>query len=200
MNRPTSGQSSHTPGDDRGPESLRRWQRIPLESLWEFAVEIVARHKLRGVAHLTGLGRETVRKFIMRTVEPNLTTRRAFAKLYLDFNAERMMLDEDKGKPWTRRPLLIRILSPGRDTARAELAKVFELARRFPDEIPPTADDLFEWIDQQVRGEYWAEEYYGPIARGERKHDENSWMAGEPKRKQRRKKPKNEESGEEGGE
>lgn len=199
MKRPNSGKSSHTPGDDRDPDSPRRWQKILAESLWEFAVELVARHRLRGVAQMTGLGRETVRKFIMRTVEPNLTTRRAFAKLYRAFHAERTMADADKSKPWrTRPPRLIEVLSPGKAVARAELAKILELAHRFPDEVPATADALFEWIDAQVMGEYWFEEYYGAIARGERDHDEESFLAGEPKRKRSRRKPKSKGSGEAG--
>lgn len=210
MRRDDSGKSSHTPGDDRDPDSPRRWQKIPLESLWEFAVELVARYRLRGVAEMTGLGRETVRKFLLRSVEPNLTTRRAFATLYRAFHAERTMADADKSKTWkTRPPRLIEVLSPGKAVARAELAKILELANRFPDEVPPTADALFEWIDAQVRGEYWFDEYYGAIARGERDHDEESFLAGEPKRKRRRRKPKNrgsdearggEESGDEPGE
>ncbi len=199
MKRPNGGQSSHTPGDDRDPDSPRRWQKIPAESLWEFAVELVARHRLRGVAQMNRHGRETVRKFIMRTVEPNLTTRRAFAKLYRAFHAERTMADADKSKPWrTRPPRLIEVLSPGKAVARAELAKILELAHRFPDEVPPTADALFEWIDAQVTGEYWFEEYYGAIARGERDHDEESFLAGEPKRKRSRRKPKSKGSGDTG--
>ncbi|HEX8246357.1 MAG TPA: hypothetical protein VF541_22830 [Longimicrobium sp.] len=34
-----------------------------------------------------------------------------------------------------------------------------------PDEMPENLDDIEEWMDLQVRGEYWAERHYGEIAR-----------------------------------
>jgi hypothetical protein len=57
---------------------------------------------------------------------------------------------------WQLRKQLIELLAPGEDAARAELAKIFELAKRFPDEVPPTIDNVHEWMDLQILGEYWA--------------------------------------------
>jgi hypothetical protein len=134
------------------------------------------------------LAPETVRKFINRTGVPNHATRRRFAELYLELNAEGVVAEQDDSKRWKARRRLIELLARGEDPAREELARVFELAKRFPDEVPASVDELHEWMDLQVRGEYWAEDYYGAIARGERDHDEQSFLANVPRRTQARRK------------
>jgi hypothetical protein len=186
MNRPNGGQSSHKPGDDRNPELPRRWLAVPAHVAWEFAVEMVARYSLRGVARMTGLGVETVRKFIKRIGDPNLATRRRFAELYLHHHAEGVVKQDDREKRWRSRPRLITMLEPGKEAARRELAKLFELAKRFPEEMPAQIDDLQYWMDLQVRAEYWAEEHFGAIARGEREHEPDSIFARKPGKKRKR--------------
>lgn len=154
-------------------------------------MDLCTRHSLRDVARLVKLAPETVRKFINRIGEPNLATRRRFAELYLEKIAEAdVVLVLDDRKQWKMRPRLIELLASGEGPAREELARVFELAKRFPDEVPPSIDRLLEWMDLQVRGEYWAEDYYGAIARGEREHDDQSFLAKIPRRTQKHRKKK----------
>jgi hypothetical protein len=187
MKAPNDGQSSHTPGDDR-VVAPRQWRDVSGQLVWEFALDLCTRQRLRGVARMVRLAPETVRKFINRTGVPNLATRRRFAELYLEMNAEGVVAEQDEGKRWKARPRLIELLPGGEDAAREELARVFELLKRFPDEVPPSVERLHEWMDLQVRGEYWAQEYYGAIARGERDLDEQSVLANVPRRTQTRRK------------
>lgn len=160
-------------------------------------MELCTRHSLRVVARMVNLGRETVRKFILRKGVPNLATRRRFAELFLETNAEDAVVDVNAVKVWRVRPRLMELLPSGEDPARKELSRLFELMKRFPDEVPLGIDRLHEWMDLQIRGEYWAEDYYGAIGRGEREHDELSFLANIPKRTRKsRKKAPDEGSGE----
>jgi hypothetical protein len=197
MSTPNSGQNSQPPGDDR-PIAPRQWYDVPGQLVWEFAVDLCTRNRLRAVARMVDLAPETVRKFINRMGVPNLATRRRFAELYLEMNTEGVVAEQDDSKRWKARRRLIELLAKGEGPAREELARVFELAKRFPDEAPASIDQLHEWMDLQVRGEYWAEDYYGAIARGERDHDEQSFLANVPRRTQtRRKKAKPADEGSE---
>lgn len=182
MKTPNGGQSSHTPGDDRKTESPRRWHDVRSGLVWEFAVDLCTRRNLREVARMVKLSPETVRKFVNRIGVANLATRRRFAELYLEFNAEGVMAEEVTLKPWKARPRLIELLPPGKLKAREAIVRLFELAQRFPDEAPGRLDELHDWMDLQVCGEYWAEGYYGAIGRGEREHDEHSFLANIPRR------------------
>lgn len=161
-------------------------------------MNLSTRYTLREVALMVDLGRETVRKFILRKGVPNLATRRRFAELYLKKKAEGAVLVLTRNDMrWRDRPRLIELLPPGEAAAREELTKLFELAMRFPDEVPLMIERLHEWMDLQIRGEYWAEDYYGAIGRGEREHDELSFLADIPKRTRKsRKKAPDEGSGE----
>jgi hypothetical protein len=192
MRRPASGHNghSHTPGNARDAVAPQRWLEVPDEVVWEFAVNLCAVHKLRGVAKMVKLAPETVRKFILRIGDPNFSTRRCFAELYLDLNAGGVVVAEHE---WRMRPKLIELLPPGKREAREALAKLFELAKRFPDEVPQTVDELHDWLDLQVCGEYWAEQYYGEIARGKRKHDHESFLARIPKRRRKGAEPEGDE-------
>ena len=187
MRTPNSGQSSHTPGDDR-PVAPRRWFDVPSQLVLEFALDLSTKYRLREVARMVDLAPETVRKFINRKGVPNLATRRQFAELYLEMNAEEVVAEQNEGKSWKARRRLIELLATGEGPAREELARIFELAKRFPDEVPASIDQLHEWMDLQVRGEYWAEDYYGAIARGEREHDEQSFLENLSPRTQKRRK------------
>jgi hypothetical protein len=133
---------------------------------------------------MVDLSPETVRKFIHRIGDPNLTTRLRLAELYLDFNAGGVVVPEHT---WKARPRLMELLPPGKREARETVAKLIELAKRFPDEAPENVDEILDWLDLQVCGEYWAEEYYGAIARGERKHDHESFLARIPRRRRAKK-------------
>jgi transcriptional regulator with XRE-family HTH domain len=192
MRTPNGRQSSHKAGDDRNPQLALRWYDIPAELVWEFTVELCARFTLRDVAEMAGLAKETVRRYVERLAAPNLTTRQRLGNLYLDFNAGGVVVEEDSTKRWKARRRLIELLPPGQEVAREELAKLFDLAKQsgeFPEDL---VDQLHDWMDLQVRGEYWAEDHYGGIARGERKRQPR----GQPRRPRKRKAPPPGEGGE----
>ncbi|HEX8246356.1 MAG TPA: hypothetical protein VF541_22825 [Longimicrobium sp.] len=78
-------QSSHNTGDDREPTLAPRWKYIPTELLREFRIDLVARRKLRGVARMVGLAKDTVRKFVNGISQPTFSTRRKLGELFLEF-------------------------------------------------------------------------------------------------------------------
>jgi len=179
MKTPTGGHSGRTPGDDRS-EVPKRWRDVPLDVVWQFAVDLVTQHALRGVARRSGLGVETVRKFTLRIGEPRQSTRRRFAEMFLNMHAEGVVEEDQEAKKWKIRPRLITLLPEGRFEARAALFKLFEAAKRSPDEVPLGLDELHDWMDLQVRAEYNAQEYFDAVGRGEREHDPNSIFARKP--------------------
>lgn len=187
MRTRNSGQNSHKPGDDR-PIAPRQWLHVPVEIVREFIVDLCTMYGNRGVGRMVKKSPETVRKFVLGRGVPHFATRRLFAQLYLEMNAEGVVAEQDDTRRWKARRRLIQLLAEGEGPARAELAKIFELAKRFPEEVPLSVDAVEEWMDLQVRGEYWAHDYYGAIARGEREHDENNFLAQIPKRTQTRRK------------
>lgn len=151
------GQSRQTAGDDRDRELARHWRSLRIEVLRAFATEMCAQHTYRGVAAITGLSKEAIRRFVEGETYPNNRTRQALGEIYFKLHPSGVMetmkpIDGD----WQLRKQLIELLVPGEEAARAELAKIFELAKRFPDEVPPTIDNVHEWMDLQVQGEYWA--------------------------------------------
>ncbi|HYH79162.1 MAG TPA: hypothetical protein VEX86_05175 [Longimicrobium sp.] len=185
MKTPTGGQSGRTTGDDRS-ELPKRWLDVPPDVLWQFAVDKVAQQTLRGVARRTGLGVETVRKFILRIGEPNLSTRRRFAEMFLKMHAGGVMEEDEEIRRWKVRPRLLTLLPEGRFEARAALVQLFAVAKRHPDEVPLKLDDLHDWMDLQVRAEYNAQEYFDAVASGEREHDPESIFARKPPQKRKK--------------
>ncbi len=167
---------------------------MPPDLLRQYAEDMVTQHALRGVARRSGLGVETVRKFILHIGEPNVSTLRRFAEMFLNMHAEAVIMEEDEEvRKWRVRPRLLTVLPEGRFEARAALVKLFEVAKRFPDEVPLRLDELHDWMDLQVRAEYNAQEYFDTVGRGEREHDPDSVFARKPGKKRKRR-------GEAGGE
>lgn len=190
MRTPIGGHSSHKPGDDRTVEAVEDWTRVPLHVLRDFAVDLVTRSSLRHVAALTGLGVETVRKFMLKLGEPNLSTRRRFAELYLRMNPEAVLrLDPFTGE-WKARPRLLTLLPEGRFEAREALVKLFSVAKRHSNELPYLLDDLHEWMDLQVRAEYDAQDHFDAVARGEEEHEPGSILRRKPARARKRRRPR----------
>jgi hypothetical protein len=167
MNRRTGGQSSHTAGNDRDATLAPGWRYIPEELLREGIIELVARLKVRGVATMAGMAKDTVWKFINGVSQPNYATRKRLGELFLDFFPGGVMSKpaEEGEKRWKLRPRLIELLPKGEANARAAVSIIFQVARAFPDEVPRNIAQIEEWMDLQVRGEYWAEKHYGEIAR-----------------------------------
>ena len=159
---------------------------MPPDVLWQFAVDLVTRYALRGVARASGLGVETVRKFILKMGEPNLSTRRRFAELFLQLHPEAVVEKDDETGRWTARPRLIALLPEGRAEAREALAKLFALAGEHRRDLAVRLDELHDWMDLQVCAEYNADEHFSAIARGERKHEPGSILARKPARSRKR--------------
>ena len=167
MNRSTGGQSSHTRGNDREGKLARAWHHVPTALLRQFTADLIAEHRIRGVAEMARLSKETIRKFAGGFGEPSYATRRALGELFLDLYPGGVMAEPiaSEEKRWKVRPRLIELLPEGEPAARAVVALVFRLAGRFPEQLPENLADVEEWVDLQVRGEYWAARHYGEIAR-----------------------------------
>jgi len=149
------GQSSHTAGNDREFDLARHWSNVRVETLREFASELCAALTYRGAAAATGLSKEALRRFVEGETHPNRSTRQTLGELFLKLYPGGSMWKTSKDGAWQLRVHLYELLSPGEQAARDELAKIFELARRFPDEVPESVDRVHEWVDLQVQGEYW---------------------------------------------
>ena len=133
-------------------EVLREWVRETPATLRELAADIEA---VRGSA----LAPETVRKFGRGKGQPERSTIRAFALLYLQRHPWGYVAE--KGTPYGAPkplPLLSEMLPPGHDEARAEIEKLMELAKRFPDEVPASADRLRSWLEKMIDAEYTGED------------------------------------------
>ncbi|HEX8903820.1 MAG TPA: hypothetical protein VF771_03205, partial [Longimicrobiaceae bacterium] len=130
-------------------------------------IELVARLKVRGVATMAGMAKDTVWKFVNGVSQPNYATRKRLGELFLDFFPGGVMSKpaEEGEKKWKLRPRLIELLPKGETNARAAVARLIQLARESPHHAPKHLDELHEWLDLQVRAEYWAERHYDEIAR-----------------------------------
>lgn len=118
-----------------------------------FMSEMVDRHGLRAVGDMIGRGHEQVRKFIRRdTVDPQARTRKAMADLFLSYHGTAGVAERPVARLTPRE--LRSVLSPGLTSASAEVRRIFELARRFPDEVPGTASSLEHLLLAQLREEY----------------------------------------------
>jgi len=182
------GQSSHNSGDDRESEFVRHWSAVRIETLREFASELCNALTLRGAAAATGLSKEGLRKLVEGESHPNRSTRQTLGEMFLKLYPGGTMWKNSQDGKWQLRVQLIELLSPGEEAARTELAKIFELAKRFPGEAPASVDAVHEWLDLQVQGEYWGRRYLDSF--GKRKR--------QPKGKARRPRKRKDEAAEEG--
>ena len=113
------------------------------------------------------MAKDTVRKFVNGISQPTFSTRRKLGELFLELYPGGTMTQPlvDGEKKWKLRPRLIELLPRGEGNARAAVSLIFQVARLFPREVPRNIAEIEEWMDLQVRGEYWAERHYGEIAR-----------------------------------
>ena len=167
MKSQNRGQSSQTPGDDREGKLATAWKYIPVEQLREGTIELVARFKLRGVAKMAEMAKDTIGKFVKGISQPNFSTRKKLGEVLLDYYGGGVMPEpsEEGEKEWKLRPRLIDLLPKGEGNARAAISLLFQFARAFPDEAPKNLAEIENWFDLQVRGEYAAERHFREIAR-----------------------------------
>ena len=185
MKSQSGGQSSHNAGDDRKPKLALAWYDVPPDRLWQFVMDLVAKHQLREVAEMAGLSKETVRKFVARIGDPKMATRKALGELFLKKYPGGAMADptgDDRQKETELPPLrkqLIELLPRGEQEALATLSLVFGLAKRFPQEVSPSIVDAIQhWLELQVEGEYDYERFYAEFAKRERKPKSKSGARG----------------------
>lgn len=169
MKPSTSGQSSHNGAGARVPTLVRAWHEIPADVLWRWVVAQVADHSLRGVQQLSGLSKETIRKYVNRVSAPIPSTRKILGELFLRHHPAGVLLD-----PWSAstekavRPQLIELLPQGEASALATVSALFEAARGAPGVHPRTAAEIERWLELQVRGEYEAQRFYARFPARER--------------------------------
>lgn len=162
MNTHNSGQNG-PPGTSGPYVRSHRWEDIPLDVLRAWYRD---QHPLRAitaaVAKLTGekeFSPQTITNFVGGTVQPDYNTRRQLALYYLEKHPWGYVAE--KGAPYgTRKPLpaLSEMLPKGHAEARAEIEKLVELAKRFPDEVPASADSLRGWLETLLEAEYTGED------------------------------------------
>jgi hypothetical protein len=168
MRSQNDGQTSQTSGDDRESEFAGRWVSLRIRTLREFASELCAALTYRGAAAFTGLSKEGLRRLVEGKSYPNHSTRQTLGELFLKLHPGGTMWKTSKDGAWQLRVQLVELLPPGEQIARDELARIFELAKRFPGEVPASVDQVREWMDLQVQGEYWGRRHVYGSAKRER--------------------------------
>lgn len=129
---------------------------MPVEELRAFLKEYLERHTLREAEEATGIGHETIRKFVEGETEtPHPRSRAAYARLYwrekgLVFVAEETGVEG----PLLWATALRTIFRGGKEQARADVEKLFELAGRHPGELPPSAAAMRRWLLELIEAEY----------------------------------------------
>ncbi|MBD0320223.1 MAG: hypothetical protein ICV87_07815 [Gemmatimonadetes bacterium] len=105
------------------------------------------------------MSHETIRKFGAGKGKPDRRTTEALARYFIEKNPRGYVAE--KGPPYgTPKPLppLSDMLPEGHAQARAEIEKLMELAKRFPDEVPASADRLRGWLEKMIDAEYTGED------------------------------------------
>lgn len=165
MNNQNNGQSGQTDPPDQPPRYERsdRWEDVPVDVLRAWYREQRSLRKVaKAVAKVTGekkLSHETIRKFSVSLGKAKRATIRPLAIYYLSKHPRGYVAE--KGTPdGTPKPLppLSKTLSEGHAEARAEIEKLVELAKRFPDEVPASADRLRIWLEKMLEAEYTGED------------------------------------------
>lgn len=152
------------PNGPRRFERSQRWQDVPPEVLRAWLKDQGDRLKWRGVASAveSALGEklvhETIRKFAHSRGEPSRTTRRILAQYYLARHPRGYVAE--KRPEYGPRPVppLSEALPEGLDAARADVEKLIDLAKRFPNEVPASAERLRAWLETMLAAEYTGED------------------------------------------
>ena len=163
MRSQNGGQIRQAAGDDRKSDLVRHWSDVRVDTLREFTSELCAALTYRGAAAVTGISKEGLRRFVEGESQPNRSTRQTLGEMFLTLHPGGTMWKTSKDGAWQLRVQLIELLPPGEQAARDELTRIFELAKRFPDEVPASADQVHEWVDLQVQGEYWGRRYLNSL-------------------------------------
>lgn len=131
---------------------------MPLEKLRAFMQKIVARWSLRYVEAVTGVGHETIRKFIEgKTDRPHPRSIEAYTRLYWQqHRTGQVAEDPSNGLPLVPVLELQRILPAGLDAAVAALRAMFD--PESPN--PPEAVEVERWLLRLINSAYGAGPHY----------------------------------------
>jgi hypothetical protein len=127
-----------------------------LDDLRAFMKDFVEGTSLRHAEAVTGVGHEAIRKFVDgETERPHSRSIRTFTRLY--WRERGLIFVAESGG--TEAPVFwaseLRAIFPGgKAQAIAEVRRLFELAERFPDEIPGTAPAMQLWLSRLIEAEY----------------------------------------------
>lgn len=118
--------------------------------------EYVQRTSLRHAEAATGVGHEAIRKFVEgETERPHGRSIRAFTTLYW-WERGLVFVSESGGAEapvfWASE--LRAIFPGGKAQAIADTDRLFELAERFPDEVPGTSPGMKLWLSRLIEAEY----------------------------------------------
>lgn len=153
---PNSGQSGHSDAAKSRYEITRRAERVPESVLRAFVADEAVNHSYREIAKRLKASHETVRQIVEDPErEIQRRTRQKLGAYYLTKHPVGYVAE--KRSPYgTPEPLppLKEVLPRGHEAARAEVEKLVELAKRFPDEAPASADRLRAWLEKLLAAEY----------------------------------------------
>ncbi|MEW5928361.1 MAG: hypothetical protein AB1941_12915 [Gemmatimonadota bacterium] len=127
-----------------------------MDDLRAFMKEYVQRTSLRHAEAATGVGHEAIRKFVEgETERPHGRSIRAFATQY--WRERGLVFFAEPGG--TEGPVFLaselRAIFPGgKAQALADVRRLFELAERFPDEVPGTSPAMQLWWSRLIEAEY----------------------------------------------
>lgn len=118
--------------------------------------EFVQGTSLRYAEAVTGVGHEAIRKFVDgETERPHGRSIRAFTTLY--WKERGLIFVAETGG--TEAPVFwaseLRAIFPGgKPQATADVRRLFELAERFPEEVPGTLAAMQRWWSRLIEAEY----------------------------------------------
>lgn len=153
---PKSGHNGHSDTAKSRYEITRRAEHVPESVLRAFVLREAENHSYREIAKRLKASHETVR-LIVEDPEHEIQrrTRQKLGVYYLTRHPVGYVAEKRApfGIPEPLPPLK-EVLPPGYEAARAEVEKLVELARRFPDEAPASAERLRAWLEKLLAAEY----------------------------------------------
>lgn len=115
-------------------------------------------HKYRPLAKSWGLAAETLRKFVEGlTDRPHPAQLDLYGTKFLELHPSGYVREKRVDGSSQALPQLKMVLPPGRENAQEVVDRLFELAARYPDELPENAERIREWLLKLLKAEYDAE-------------------------------------------
>lgn len=144
--------------------ATRKWHRIPVAVLRQFAREKRDEYRQRGLAELVGLSQGAVSDFILGKTEPESRTIKAFGKFYLDLHPEGYVEKRKRDVEREVLPQLKAVLPPGEQAAIDTIEAMIEAARA-SGVFDGDSEPLRDWLTTVVAAEYSTERRYAHLKR-----------------------------------